>query len=58
MLPGSKNPHCKLGGRLDVTLADEVYEVAETNILSEGTFSLPILTDVQQMPFNAFTIKR
>ncbi len=26
----SKNPLCKVGGRLDVTFADEICEVAET----------------------------
>ncbi len=45
LLPVSKNPRCKLGGRLDVTLADEICEVAETNILSDGTFRLPILRE-------------
>ncbi len=27
----SKNPRRKVGGRLDVTFADEVFEVAETH---------------------------
>ncbi len=58
MLPVSNNPRCKVGGRLDVTLADEISEVAETKILSEGTFRLPIKTDFYQMPFNVLTIKR
>ncbi len=26
----SENPLCKVGGRLDVTLADEICEMAET----------------------------
>ncbi len=26
----SKNPLCKVGGRLDMTFADEICEVAET----------------------------
>ncbi len=31
VLTVSKNPGCKIGGRLDVTYADEIGEVAETN---------------------------
>ncbi len=30
VLTVSKDPHCKVGGRLDVTVADEFCEVAET----------------------------
>ncbi len=30
VLTVSKNPRCKVGGRLDVTFADEICEVAET----------------------------
>ncbi len=29
VLTVSKNPRCKVGGRLDVTFADEICEVAE-----------------------------
>ncbi len=29
----SKNTQCKGGGRLDVTFADEIYEVAETQTI-------------------------
>ncbi len=31
MLTVSKNPGCKVGGRLDVTYADEIGEVTEIN---------------------------
>ncbi len=41
VLPVSKNPRCKVGGHLDVTSADEICEVAETTILSDGAFRLP-----------------
>ncbi len=42
---GGQNTRGKVGGRLAVTLADEIWEVAETNILSDGTFRLPILRE-------------
>ncbi len=30
VLTVSKDPHCKVGGRLDVTFSDEICEAAET----------------------------
>ncbi len=30
VLTFSKNPRCKVGGRLEVTFADEICDVAET----------------------------
>ncbi len=31
VLTVSKNPLCKVGGRLDMTFADKICEMAETN---------------------------
>ncbi len=39
-----KNPRCKIGRRLDVTFADEIYAIAETQttylLVLEAAFSL------------------
>ncbi len=33
VLTVSKNPLCRVGGRLDMTFADEICEVAETKTI-------------------------
>ncbi len=33
VLTVSKNPRCKVGGRLDVTFAGEIFEVSETKTI-------------------------
>ncbi len=36
VLTVSKNPLCKVGGRLDMTFADEICEIAETQATYTG----------------------